>query len=69
VIARDGGAVDTDAVREYCTGRIAHYKVPRYVIVVDEFPMTVTGKVQKYLMREESVRRLGLETADAVKTA
>jgi fatty-acyl-CoA synthase len=63
------GELDADAVREFCAGRLAHYKVPRYVVVVDEFPMTVTGKVQKYLMREESVRRLGLETADGVKTA
>jgi fatty-acyl-CoA synthase len=66
---RPGETLDADAVREYCSGRLAHYKVPRYVLVVDEFPMTVTGKVQKYLMREESVRRLGLETADAVRTA
>jgi fatty-acyl-CoA synthase len=66
---RPGGDLDAEAVREFCTGRLAHYKVPRYVLVVDEFPMTVTGKVQKYLMREESVRRLGLETADGVKTA
>jgi fatty-acyl-CoA synthase len=66
---RPGGELDAEAVREFCTGRLARYKVPRYVLVVDEFPMTVTGKVQKYLMREESVRRLGLETADAVKTA
>jgi fatty-acyl-CoA synthase len=66
---RPGAAPPPEAVREFCTGRLAHYKVPRYVLVVDEFPMTVTGKVQKYLMREESVRRLGLETADGVKTA
>jgi fatty-acyl-CoA synthase len=66
---RAGGKLDAEAVREFCTGRLAHYKVPRYVLVVDEFQMTVTGKVQKYLMREESVRRLGLETADAVRTA
>jgi fatty-acyl-CoA synthase len=65
----DAAALETDAVRAFCSGRLAHYKVPRYVIVVDAFPMTVTGKVQKYLMREESVRRLGLETADAVRTA
>jgi fatty-acyl-CoA synthase len=66
---RPGGELDADGVREFCAGRLAHYKVPRYVVVVDEFPMTVTGKVQKYLMREESVRRLGLEAADAVRTA
>jgi fatty-acyl-CoA synthase len=49
-----------DAVREFATGRLAHYKIPRYVLVVDEFPMTVTGKVRKVEMREESVRQLGL---------
>jgi fatty-acyl-CoA synthase len=69
VRVREGAALEEDAVREFCRGRLAHYKVPRYVVFVDEFPMTVTGKVQKFLMREESVRRLGLETADAIQTA
>ncbi|MBM6403017.1 AMP-binding protein [Phycicoccus sp. CSK15P-2] len=49
-----------EAVREFCSGRLAHYKVPRYVKVVGEFPMTVTGKVRKVEMREKSVRELGL---------
>jgi len=53
--------LDADAVRAFCTGRLAHYKIPRYVRVVDEFPMTVTGKVRKVQMREESVRLLGLQ--------
>ena len=44
-----------DDVREFCAGKIAHYKVPRYVRFTDEFPMTVTGKVQKFKMRETSV--------------
>jgi fatty-acyl-CoA synthase len=66
---RAGAALDVGSVRDFCRGRLAHYKVPRYVIFVDEFPMTVTGKVQKFLMREESVRRLGLEAADAIRTA
>jgi fatty-acyl-CoA synthase len=66
---REGAEPDEDALRDFCRGKLAHYKVPRYVIFVDEFPMTVTGKVQKFLMREESVRRLGLETADAIQTA
>ena len=48
-----------DAVREFCTGKLAHYKIPRYVHVVDEFPMTVTGKVRKVEMREVSVQLLG----------
>lgn len=53
-------ALDADAVREFCTGKLAHYKIPRYVQVVDEFPMTVTGKVRKVQMREEAVAALGL---------
>jgi fatty-acyl-CoA synthase len=66
---REGAEADEAAIREYCQGRLAHYKVPRYVMFVDEFPMTVTGKVQKFVMRDESVRRLGLEAADAIQTA
>ena len=61
VQARPGSAVDTESVRAFCSGRIAHFKVPRYVIVVDEFPMTVTGKIQKYLLRETATEQLGLE--------
>jgi fatty-acyl-CoA synthase len=52
--------VDAAAVREFCQGRLSHHKIPRYVMVVDEFPMTVTGKIRKVAMREESARRLGL---------
>jgi len=52
--------LDAAAVRTFATGRLAHYKVPRYVMVVEEFPMTVTGKVRKVEMREESARALGL---------
>ena len=58
--ARDGASVDTDAVREFCQGKIAHYKVPRYVLSIDDFPMTVTGKIQKYLLRDAAVEQLGL---------
>ena len=47
-------------VAEFCKGKIAHYKVPRYVQVVSEFPMTVTGKVQKYKLREQAIEELGL---------
>jgi fatty-acyl-CoA synthase len=69
VVARPGAELNEDAVREYCRGRLAHFKVPRYVIFVDEFPMTVTGKVQKFKMREASIERLGLEAAAAVRSA
>ncbi len=55
------GESATDAeIRAVCQGQIAHYKIPRYVKFVDGFPMTVTGKIQKYVMREESIRELGL---------
>jgi fatty-acyl-CoA synthase len=65
------GAVplDVDAVRRFCADRIAHYKIPRYVHVADEFPMTVTGKVQKYVMRAKAVDLLGLQQDDDVETA
>jgi fatty-acyl-CoA synthase len=51
--------LDADAIRAFATGKLAHYKIPRYVHVVEEFPMTVTGKVRKVEMREESVRLFG----------
>jgi fatty-acyl-CoA synthase len=61
---RDGAAgLDADALRAFCHGRLAHYKIPRHVMVVDEFPMTVTGKVQKNVMREVTVKSLGLAGA------
>jgi len=52
--------VDADDLRAFATGKLAHYKIPRYVMIVDEFPMTVTGKIRKIQMREESARALGL---------
>jgi len=59
---RDGaGPLTAEAVREFCTGKLAHYKIPRYVHVVDEFPMTVTGKVRKVEMRAAAVQILGLD--------
>jgi fatty-acyl-CoA synthase len=61
VTLREGAEpLTVEAVREFCAGRLAHYKVPRYVQVVDGFPMTVTGKVRKVEMRERSVEMLDL---------
>ncbi|MEJ7893953.1 MAG: AMP-binding protein [Solirubrobacteraceae bacterium] len=60
VILREGATLDTDGVRAYCQGQIAHYKVPRHVLFVEEFPMTVTGKVQKYKLRDHGIAQLGL---------
>jgi fatty-acyl-CoA synthase len=65
---REGVAdLSAEAVREFATGRLAHYKIPRYVLVVDDFPMTVTGKVRKVEMREKSVGLLDLGEAAAIK--
>ena len=58
-----------ESLKTYAAGKLAHYKIPRYVMVVDEFPMTVTGKVRKVEMREKSVAELGLESAAAVRNA
>jgi fatty-acyl-CoA synthase len=66
---REGAALSQEDVAAFCKGRIAHYKVPRYVHVTDAFPMTVTGKVQKYLMREQSIELLGLQSAASTPTA
>jgi fatty-acyl-CoA synthase len=66
---RPGQELSVDDIREYCRGKIAHYKIPRYVRFTAEFPMTVTGKVQKFKMRETSITELGLEEASKTKTA
>jgi fatty-acyl-CoA synthase len=58
-----------DEVQAFCRERIAHYKVPRYVVFVDVFPSTVTGKVQKYRLRELGIERFGLHKAAQVETA
>jgi fatty-acyl-CoA synthase len=60
---KPGESCSAEEIQEFCRGQIAHYKVPRYVRFVDAFPMTVTGKVQKYLMRERMIEELGLEVA------
>jgi fatty-acyl-CoA synthase len=69
VVTRSGATLTTEDVREFCRDRIAHYKIPHYVKFVDSFPMTVTGKVQKFKMRETAIEELGLGTAAAVATA
>jgi fatty-acyl-CoA synthase len=66
---RSGTQVSGDELRDFCRLKIASYKIPRYWKFVDSFPMTVTGKVQKFKMREVAVAELGLEKAAAVRTA
>ena len=65
----DAAAVDAQALRDFCHGQIAHYKIPRYVKVTTAFPMTVTGKIRKVEMREVSIAELGLEVAAGVRNA
>ena len=58
---KDGATpLTAESLREFCTGQLAHYKIPRYVEIVDEFPMTVTGKIRKVEMRETTAKKLGL---------
>ena len=66
---RSGVEMTEDEVREYCRGRIAHFKIPQYARFVDSFPMTVTGKVRKFRIREIEIEERGLQAAASVKTA
>ena len=60
IILRPGATADAEEIREFCRGQIAHYKIPRYVKFIESFPMTVTGKIQKYLLRKQMAEELGL---------
>ena len=66
---RQGERATAEELRDYCRERIAHYKIPRYIKFVDGFPTTVTGKVQKYAMREQSIKELRLESEASISTA
>jgi fatty-acyl-CoA synthase len=66
---RPGTQLDADQVREYCAGKIAHYKIPRYIRFTSDFPMTITGKIQKFKMRQTSTTELGLQEASHIRTA
>ena len=66
---RDGAEVSAADIKDFCRGTIAHFKVPRYVKFTDSFPMTITGKIQKFKMRETSIAELGLEAAAEVRSA
>ncbi|MEZ5428671.1 MAG: AMP-binding protein [Pyrinomonadaceae bacterium] len=66
---KEGATADAEEIREFCQGRIAHYKIPRYYKFTEDFPMTVTGKIRKVEMRAISVRELGLEKAADIENA
>jgi fatty-acyl-CoA synthase len=57
----DGQSATAEEIREFCKGQIAHYKIPRYIEFVGAFPMTITGKIQKFVMRDETIAKLGLK--------
>ena len=65
----DEGHLTEEGVKEFCSGQIAHFKIPEYIRFVDEFPMTVTGKVQKFVMRAREIEMRGLAEADGVAPA
>ena len=69
VMLKPGETADEDEIRDFCKGKIAHYKIPRYIKMTTEFPMTVTGKVQKFRMREMAIEELGLHKAAGIETA
>jgi fatty-acyl-CoA synthase len=66
---KPGATATSGELKEFCRGKIAYFKIPSYFKFVDSFPMTVTGKIQKFKMREVSTRELGLEEVAAIKTA
>jgi fatty-acyl-CoA synthase len=64
-----GQTITDEEIKEFCRGKIAHFKIPRYIRFTDDFPVTISGKIQKFKMREISVKELHLEAADEIKTA
>ena len=66
---RDGAETDAEQIKDFCRGAIARYKVPRHIKFTDSFPMTITGKIQKFKMREQSIKELGLGEAAQVRSA
>jgi fatty-acyl-CoA synthase len=68
-LREDTEPLTAEALRDFCEGKLAHYKIPRYVHTVDEFPMTVSGKVRKVEMRERAIALLGLQDAATTRHA
>jgi fatty-acyl-CoA synthase len=66
---KEGETVTAEELREFCEGKIAHYKIPRFIKFVTEYPMTISGKIQKYRMREMAIAEMGLEKVAQIETA
>jgi fatty-acyl-CoA synthase len=69
VVPKPGASLTRETLREYCRGQIAHYKIPQYLEIVPHLPRTVTGKVQKHVLRAQGIDRFGLQSAEATPTA
>ena len=69
VIPKAGEQLTEQEVRDYCRGQISHQKIPRYFQFVESYPLTASGKVQKFVLREQATRTLGLEEVAKIKTA
>jgi fatty-acyl-CoA synthase len=69
IVAEEGATLDADSVRSFCDGQIARFKIPRHVRIVEAFPLTVTGKAQKFRMREQEIELLGLAAVAETETA
>jgi fatty-acyl-CoA synthase len=68
-VREKGSELTAEQVRQFCEGKIARFKIPHYVKFVEEFPITISGKVQKFRMREIAVKELGLESEAGIETA
>jgi len=66
---KPGQIMTEQDVKDFCKGKIAHYKIPRYIMFVDDFPINISGKIMKFKMRESSIKVLGLQEADKIETA
>ena len=69
VIPKTGEQLTEQELRDYCKGQISHQKIPRYVQFVESYPLTASGKVQKFVLREQAIKALGLEDVAKIKTA
>jgi len=69
VVPKAGEHLTEQEVRDYCKGQISHQKVPRYVQFVESYPITASGKVQKFVLREQAIKAFGLEEVAKIKTA
>ena len=69
VIPREGEQLTEEELRDYCTGQISHQKIPRYFQFMENYPMTASGKVQKFVLREQAIHALGLQEVARIKTA